>query len=186
MPPPRLAFAQIVFFGCAASIQAAGTGDPVDYAQRNDKFAAEPTIRPEVRAKEQAESLQNRRVGYPVVAQPTAPAADRRAALDVSEARPKTVLPAAAQQPAMRTMPMSAFSHRVSGLDAKDRMASPPMVAKYQDSLRAAAAINPGHYPVIEKPGLFARLNRFVFQRNRTPVPDAPVVSVSAGKPAQP
>ncbi len=178
--------AMVAFFVGASPMPVFGTSNTVDYAQRNEPFAVEPTIRPEVRAKEQAESLQTHRVDYPAMPMKPASVADRRSPLAVSEPRPKTVLPAVAQQPAVRTLPMNTLAHRVSSFDTKDRMASPPLVTKYQDSLRCATAINPGRYPVIEKQGLFARLNRFVFQRNRTPVTDAPVVSVNARKSAQP
>ena len=141
----------------------AGASNPAVAAERNETFDAGPTIRPEVRAKTQAESLQNRRVDYPALPQTPAPTADRRAPLNVGETRPKSVLPADVRPPAVRTPQLNTLSHRVSGLDPKDRLTSPPLVSKYQDSLRAAASLRPGRSPVIEKPGWFARLNRFFF-----------------------
>jgi hypothetical protein len=183
MKPSGATFAMLVFSCAVAAMRAAGAGQPADLAKRNETYAAAPTITPEVRAKEGAETLQNRRVDFSVreKAEPAVPA-DRRAAVEVNEARAKTVLPTESSRPAARTKAMSALNHRVSDLDPKDRLAPPTTVAKYQDGMRGATTIGAGGAVVIEKPGLFSRLNRFVFQRHRVPAAGAPIVSVRTGK----
>lgn len=173
-------FVMVMILPATSAIHAANPGAPVDYLQRNEKFAPAPTVNPAVRTPETVQSLQARRVDQPVVEKNSTGASDQRAALELAESQPKTVRQFDAHSPAAAPMTMSTLNHRPSAIEPKASLKSPPLVSKYQDGMKNAATLTPA--PVFKKRVTSGGLNRFVPHKGAGESTDIPVVTVSDGK----
>ncbi len=159
-------FATSVFF-CARAWAADATS-PVDAAQRNTPYAPGTTgIAPPKKAPVTNEVLQEKRVDKTMIDKRTAPLSDRRAAVEIQEARPKNVKEKDSRRPETVDQPTSAFNHRTAAITTRDDTTKPPTVAKYQDSLTAASASNMARFPAMDR-ATGAKINRFVFRKNPT------------------
>lgn len=174
-------FFLIAIFALGAGARAADATSPIDYTQRNTPFAPGTTApATESRAPEKNESLQERRVEKNVVDKAKAPVGDRRAAVEISETKSKTVIEKSTLPTEKRTHVPSAFDHRESGITTKEEAMPSTRVAKYQDSLSAASATNMARFPALGK-ATTGKINRFVFRKN-----GAEPTGVTAGAPVVP
>src|SRR6476659_1460558 len=81
------------FSACVLSLHAADATSPVDYTQRNDPFApgSNAAATPAKKTPATNANVQDKRVEKNVIERQTAPLGDRRAGIDVKEAREKSV-----------------------------------------------------------------------------------------------
>jgi hypothetical protein len=131
-------------------------------------------------------AVQNKRVEKTTLEKQPAAVGNRRAAIDVQEARVKNVREKNSSRPAALDQTVSTFDHRVAPMATGSDTTRPPMVAKYQDGLKAASIANMAQYPAIDR-ATTAKFNRFVFRKNSPdPAPvtgGAPVTRVGGGLP---
>lgn len=164
----------------------ARAADPakVDYTGRNAPFAAAVGVTPDKRAPELNSSLQNRRVEPAVVDKKSAAVGERRAGIDLTETREKTIVGKDSRQPEVRERILSSYDHRESRIKTSTPAEKPPIVTRYQDSLSSASATNMARFPALDR-ATSVRINRFVFRKNESPgtgaASTAPVVSAARG-----
>jgi len=166
--------------GGLATGRAADATRPVDYAQRDTAFAAAATVTPDTKTPQLDTALQDRRVEPITIDKKPSALGDRRAAIDVQEARDKTVREKDSHRPEADERTMSAFNHRESSITTGAEAKKPELVSKYQSSLTAASASNMARYPAVGA-ATAAKINRFVFRKN---APDSAVAL--DGAPATP
>jgi hypothetical protein len=168
------------------SARAADATTPVDYTQRNGAFAPGATVPIEKKTLPTADALQNRRVDLPTVDKVPATVGDRRAAIDVTEARPKQVRSNDTRRPEASAPVLNPFNHREAAITTSGDTTKPPMVAKYQDSLTVGNATKVERLPANAR-GTTARINRFVFRKNpaepTAALEGATVTPVAGGSP---
>lgn len=153
--------------------RAADATRPIDSTNRNTPFAPEAGVKPPVQSPAVVEGIQGKRVAPGVVEQKSSPLGDRRAAIDVNEARPKTVQPKASKSPEASVPTRNALGEKRSEI-ATSTQVNPPHVAKYQESLVAASATNMARFPAVGA-DTTAKLNRFVFRKNAGEPVDSPL-----------
>lgn len=166
----RSAFVVFASFSvCTPTVRAADATTPVDYTQRNAPFAPSPggTVAPARQTPQGNAAVQDKRFDKAVVDKKTAPLADRRAEVDVTEAREKNVREKDSHRPEAETIRRSSFDHRTAGIATGGEKTRPQTVAKYQDSLTSATATNMAKYPAMDR-ATAAKINRFVFRKNPT------------------
>jgi len=165
---PHLAFLATV---CAVvgAARATEATRPVDPAERNTPFAPAATVTPDKQAPAANTNarLQERRFETTIVDRPTSPLSGQRAAIDIRETREKNVREADSHRPERKEQPVSAYNHRESRISTSTGTSTPPMVAKYQESLTAASASNMARFPAMDG-ATSAKINRFVFRKNPT------------------
>lgn len=149
---------------------------PVDYTQRNTAFAPTTTVAPEKKAPEVDSAMQDKRFDTSVVDKKPAAVGDRRAAIDLKEARDKTIREKDSHRPEVVAQPTSAYNHREAAISTTGDTKKPPTVSKYQDSLSAASASNMARFPALDQ-ATGAKINRFVFRKN---APDTAAADASA------
>jgi hypothetical protein len=185
--PSLLAATGLSLLGGLAARGADAT-TPVDYTQRNDTFAPAATVTPEKQGLKRADSVQEKRVEKNTIEKQPAAVGDRRAAINVEEAREKNVREKQSSRPATVEPPRSVFDHREAAITTAADTRKPPVVAKYQDSLAAASASNMARFPALDR-ATAAKVNRFVFRKNApepSPVTgDASVTPAAGGSPVQ-
>ena len=157
----------LVAWTCVAAARAADATAPIDYTQRNAPFAPASSVAPEKQTPQANETLQSKRVPTTTVDKTMSPVGDRRSAIDMKEAREKTVREKESQRPEKTEQPTSAFNQRRAVISTADNTTKPPTVAKYQDSLAAASASNMARFPAFDG-ATTAKINRFVFRKNPT------------------
>ena len=166
--------------------RAADATTPIDYTQRNGAFAPGATVPVQKKTLPTADTLQNRRVEMPTVERTPAVVGERRAAIDVTEARPKEIRANESRRPEASAPVLNAFNHRPAGITTSGDTTRPPMVAKYQDALTAANATKVERMSAAGG-GTTARINRFVFRKNPTEssaaLEGATVTPVAGGSP---
>lgn len=143
---------------------AADATRPIDYTDRNATFAPDAAMKPATRSPVIADELQRKRVNPPTVDQTTTPAGERRTPLEVVEAGEKRVQPKAKITPEKTVPNPSALGQKRAGINVTNTV-TPPLVAKYQDSLVAARAANTAYFAALDQQTT-ARINRFVFRKN--------------------
>ncbi len=173
-------FRVIVFASlCSGAVmaRAADATTPVDYTQRNAPFATAggASVAPPKQTPATNEAVQEKRFEKTTIEKTPAPIADRRAAVDVKEARDKTVREKDSRRPETIDQPTSAYNHRAAAISTAANTSKPPTVAKYQDSLAAASVSNMARFPALDH-AASAKINRFVFRKN----PGEPAVSTEA------
>jgi hypothetical protein len=166
------------------SLQAEPTA-PVDLSLRNAPFAPAAGIAPEKKSPAIDDAVQDKRVDKTVVEKTPAAVGDRRAAIDVQEARDKNVREKDSHRPEAVAQPMNAFNHREATLATTTDAKKPETIARYQDGLKAASTANMARFPALGG-ATTAKINRFVFRKN-APAPspitgDAPVVPAAGGE----
>ena len=152
-----------------AAARAADATSPVNAAQRNAPFApgAAAASTPAKKTPVTNEVVQEKRVEKATINKLTSPLAERRAALEIQEARPKNVQEKDSRRPETVEHTTSTFNHRSAAITTADDTTKPPTVAKYQDSLTAASATNMARFPALDR-ATGAKINRFVFRKNPT------------------
>ena len=158
-----IVIAQVCFGLTAAHGSDATT--PIDYAQRNAPFAPGASVTPDKKAITADTALAEKRVDKTVVDKQPAAVGDRRAAIDVGETRAKTVRDKDSRRPETVEEPRSAFDHRAAAISTAGDTQKPPLVTKFQDSLKAASATNMARFPALDH-ATTAKINRFVFRKN--------------------
>src|SRR4051794_19628318 len=128
----------------ATAVRAADATTPIDFTQRNAPFAPAGSVTPDKKTPETNSSVQDKRVEKNVVDKKPAAVGDRRAGIDVSEARDKNIREKDSHRPEKLDQPMSNFDHREAPISTSADTKKPQMVAKYQDDLTAANAIKVG------------------------------------------
>lgn len=162
--PGRIACASLTLIG-ATAVRAADATSPVDYTQRNTPFAPTAPVVPVKKAPETNAVVQEKRVDKTVVDKKPAAVGDRRAAVDVTETREKTIRDKDSRRPETVERSLSAFNHREASMSTAADTNKPPMVTKYQESLTSASATNMARFPALSG-ATGAKINRFVFRKN--------------------
>ena len=185
--PGLIVFASLTLTG-ATTARAADATTTVDAAQRNTPFAPEASITPDKKTPETDSTVQDKRVDKTVLDKKPATVGDRRAPIDVTEARDKNVRDKDSRTPEKVEQPLSQFNHRESGISTADSTKKPPTVSKYQDSLTSASATNMARFPALAG-ATGAKLNRFIFRKNApekaTALEGAPITPAAGGAAAQ-
>ena len=165
-------------------LRAADATAPIDYTQRNATFAPEGSVAAEKRQPETNARIQDKRVEPGTVDRKPAAVGDKRAAIDVEEAKEKRIREKDSRTPGKVEQPDSRFNHREATVSTGADTRKPAMVAKYQDSLNAASASNMARFPALDQ-ATGAKLNRFVFRKNpeeqANAVSGAPVTPAAGG-----
>lgn len=166
-----------VFF---STIARAADAAKVDYSERNTLFAPAAGVVPDQRAPQTNESLQNRRVKPVTIDKKDSVVGDRRAPIDLAEAREKNVIGKDSHRPETRERELSSFDRRESRIRTSDQREKPPLVMRYQASLTSASATNMSRFPALDQ-ATTARVNRFVFRKNEAVGSLAAAAVVPAG-----
>lgn len=153
----------------ALGLRAADATTPIDYTQRNSPYApgSSTEVTPEKQKPKIDETVQEKKVDKTTIDKRTAPQGDKRAAIDMTEAREKNVREKDSHRAETQKIeqPTSTYNHRESRFSTKEDTTKPPTVTKYQDGLTAASATNMARFPAMDK-ATGARINRFVFRKN--------------------
>lgn len=152
---------------CLLDARAADATSPVDYTSRNGPFTPAPTVAPEKKTPQRDSAVQDKRVEMKRFDRSESALGDKRAPIELKEAREKQVREVNSHRPAADEQPRSAMNHREAQISTAADTRKPPMVAKYQDSLTAASAVNMARFPAMDQ-AAGARINRFVFRKNGT------------------
>lgn len=167
--------------------RAADATRPIDYTDRNAIFAPEATVKPETRSPVIADEIQRKRVNPPMVDKATVPAGERRTPLEVVEAREKRVQSKVIIAPEKTVPDPSALGQKRSSITVANTI-TPPLVAKYQDSLVAASAASTAHFAALDQ-RTTSKINRFVFRKNGADPTGsaigAPVIPAAGGSPTR-
>lgn len=155
-----------VGFACAGDATT-----PVDLAQRNSPFAPSGSVTPDKKTPETNSTVQEKRVDKTTVDKKQSTVGERRAPIEMTEARDKNVREKDSHRPEKIEQPTSAFNHRDARYSTAEDTKRQPMVTKYQDSLTSASATNMARFPALGN-ATGAKLNRFVFRKNG---PETPV-----------
>jgi HD superfamily phosphohydrolase len=167
-----IVLAGLTVIGLAAA-RAADATSPVDYTQRNTPYNPGATVVPDKKTPEKNEVLQDKRFDKTTVDKKPAAVGDRKAPVDVKEARDKAVKEKDSHRPEKIEQPMSRFDHREATISTADESTrKPETVSKYQESLTSASATNMARFPALDR-ATTAKINRFVFRKN---APDAATV----------
>ena len=143
-----------------------------DPSQQADKVAPGPDTTKPVESIElkRDDRVQNSRAVLPgLIDEPRAPMADRRAPIDVTETRDKTIIDHKVAPVA--TEPLAHQESRFNGQLAPAQLRPTDifptsMVEKYETGLRNADTASRLSQPTVAKATSFDKLNRFVFRRN--------------------
>jgi hypothetical protein len=171
-------------FACASAAHAADATTPIDYTQRNTPFAPSGpgAVAPDKQnPADNPAAVGDKRVEKTTVEKKTAPLGERRAPIDMGEAREKNIRDKESRRPEKIDRPESALNHQPAAISTADDTKKPPTVAKYQDSLSAASASNMARFPALDK-ATGAKINRFVFRKN--PVESGAVAAGATVTPA--
>lgn len=148
------------------SARAADATSPVDYTQRNEAYAPAASVPVQKKEMPKAEALQSRKVEKQVNDRKLLDApGERRAGIEMGEAREKNVVDKDVRQPEKLERQISAYNQKASSITTAGDTTKPPTVAKFQDSLSAASATNMARFPALDG-ATGAKINRFVFRKN--------------------
>ena len=161
----RLSVFVSLLFGAFSIGRTAEATQPIDYAQRNDAFAPAATVTPGAKTPQLDSTVQDKRVETTTLDKKSSALGDRRAAIDMQEAREKNVREKDSHRPETIEQPMSAFNHREATMATAIDTKKPPLVTKFQDSLTSASATNMARFPAAGGAAT-AKINRFVFRKN--------------------
>ena len=150
---------------CVAPACAADATSPVDYTQRNAPYAPAGSVSPDKKTPETNTTVQEKRVEKITIEKQTSAIGERRAAVEMKEAREKNVREKDSRRPEKIDQPTSAYNHRPAAISTAADTTKPPSVTKYQDSLTAASTSNMARFPAVDG-ATGAKINRFVFRKN--------------------
>jgi len=145
--------------------RAADAIQPIDYSQRDTIFAPAATITPGTKTPQVDSAVQDKRVETATFDKKSSPLSDRRAAIDVQEAREKNIREIDSHRPELREQTMSTLNHRESSIVTGGDSKKPELVSKYQDSLTSASTSNMARFPATDR-ATAGKINRFVFRKN--------------------
>ena len=168
--PGLIVFGGLTLAG-AMIARAADATSPVDYAQRNTPFAPAATVAPAKQLPETNATVQEKRVDKTLVDKKPAAVGERRAAIELQEAREKTIRVKDSHRPEKLEQPMSALNHREASMSTAADSNRPQLITTYQDGLTSASATNMARFPAMDR-ATGAKINRFVFRKN---APDSAV-----------
>lgn len=158
----------VILFALGVGVAPACAADatsPVDYTQRNAPFAPAGSLAPDKKTPEANPAVQDKRVEKTTLEKQPAAIGERRAAVEIKEARDKNVREKNSSRPEKIHQPTSAYNHRLAAISTAADTTKPPTVAKYQDSLTAASVTNMARFPALDG-ATNAKINRFVFRKN--------------------
>ncbi|MEO6244962.1 MAG: hypothetical protein ABIQ12_05970 [Opitutaceae bacterium] len=150
---------------CVSPLRAADATTPVDYTQRNAPFAPAASVSAEKKTPETNSAVQDKRFEKTTVEKKSSSLSERRAPMDIKEAREKNVREKDSRRPEKIDQPTSTYNGRQATISTAADTTKPPVVAKYQDSLAAASATNMARFPALDG-ATGAKINRFVFRKN--------------------
>lgn len=159
-----IVLASLTLMGLAAA-RAADATTPVDYTQRNSPYTPGATVEPEKKTPEKNEVVQDKRFDKTTIDKKPAAVGDRRAPVEVKEARDKNVREKDSRRPEKVEQSMSKYNHREAAISPTDETKKPETVTKYQESLTSASATNMARFPALDR-ATGAKINRFVFRKN--------------------
>lgn len=146
--------------------RAADATSPIDYTQRNTPYAPGGSVAPQKQSPASNRAVQqDKRVEKPEIEKSLAPVGERRAGIGVTETREKPVREKDSRRPDVVEHKASAYDHKTASVSTGANTTSPPMVARYNDSMTAASATNMARFPAVER-ATTAKINRFVFRKN--------------------
>jgi len=173
----RLAPLSLLAAVLCAGLPAARAQDTakVDAAKQAERFAPSPdTARPVERIDNKRDDrVQDARAALAgLIDEPTAALADRRAPVDVSETREKTIVER--KDAPLATTPLERKDSPLNGQAARDQFQSATgayrnagtVAEKYQQGLREAESARARLQPDLGRQTTFDQLNRFVYKRN--------------------
>lgn len=149
----------------AGSGRGADATTPIDYTQRNSPFAPSGTYSAEKQTPAGNSTVQEKRVETSTVEKKPATVGERRASIDLKEAKEKQVREKDSRRPEKIEVPNSAYNHQQATISTGADTTKPPVVAKYQDKLTSASATNMARFPALDG-ATGAKINRFVFRKN--------------------
>lgn len=159
-----IVLASLTVMGLAAA-RAADATTPVDYTQRNTPYAPGASVEPDKKTPEKNETLQEKRFDKTTVEKKPAAVGDRRAPVELKEAKDKNVKEKDSHRPEKVEQSMSKYNHREASISTTDETKKPETVTKYQESLTSASATNMARFPALDR-ATSAKINRFVFRKN--------------------
>jgi uncharacterized protein len=122
-------------------------------------------VSPDKKTPETNTTVQEKRVEKITIEKQTSAIGERRAAVEMKEAREKNVREKDSRRPEKIDQPTSAYNHRPAAISTAADTTKPPSVTKYQDSLTAASTSNMARFPAVDG-ATGAKINRFVFRKN--------------------
>jgi len=152
----------VVFAGLARGADAT---TPIDYTQRNASFTPLGGYSADKQTPATNSSVQEKRVETATVEKKPAVVGERRAAIELKEAREKQVREKDSHRPEKIDVPNSTYNHQQAVISTGTAATKPPLVAKFQDKLASASATNMARFPAIDGAS-GAKINRFVFRKN--------------------
>lgn len=163
LPLARLA----IFCAGGALAGAADATSPVDATQRNQAFGVSTTVAPEKQSPaDRANSrVMEQKYETGTVEKKLAPVGGERAAIELREARDKTVIEKDSSRPEAKERQLSSYNQRPATISTGADTRKPPTVTRYQESLTAASASNMARFPALDR-ATSAKINRFVFRKN--------------------
>ncbi|HEY0944846.1 MAG TPA: hypothetical protein VGD81_06245 [Opitutaceae bacterium] len=165
----------------AAPAMRADDPSRVDAAKRSESFAPPATtVAPGKRELPKAEAVQERRAAAPEkVEKKSAPAAGRRAAVDLEESREKTIIDKQTRpRPEAPPRELNAWNKEPARIQPGATAKPPEFVERYQSRMKDAAAAASQSKPELEKRTTFSSLNRFVFRKNQ---PEGDTITPAGG-----
>jgi hypothetical protein len=186
-PRPLLAAAAL----CAGlAVVRAEDAAKIDPARQAEQFAPGPdNARPTEKIEQQrAERVQDARAALAGLRdEPTAPLADRRAPIDVTETREKNLVER--KDAPLATTPIERKDSPLSGQTARDQFQpdgslyrnAGAVAEKFQQGIRDAELARARLQPDLGRQTTFDRLNRFVFKRNGPGTPEGGALVTAAG-----
>lgn len=162
-----------VVLAALVAVSSVRADDPskVDATKRSESFAPPATaVEPEKREMPRAEVLEERRAPTAEkVEKDTAAVAERRAAVDVTESREKTIIEKKARpKPEAPPRDVNRWSGEKARIQPSDTKTKPELVERYQGRMKDATAAASQQKPQLEKRATFSSLNRFIFRRNQS------------------
>lgn len=152
----------------AFSARGADATTPIDYTQRNAPYApGAKDVDADTRKPEINEAAQKKRVTPGTIEKKPAAVGERRAPIDINEARDKTVIDKDTRKPEKREQPRSLRDGQLSRYSTTDDPRKPTAntVSKYQEALTAGNGVEIGKLPAGSKVTT-TKINRFVFRKN--------------------
>lgn len=168
----------------AFAARGADATTPIDYTQRNTPYTpGTRDVDAESRKPEINETTQQKRVTPETIEKKPAAVGDRRAPIDMKEARDKNVIDKNTRKPEKREQPKSSHDGQLSKYSTTNdpRKPTTTTVSRYQDSLKAGNGVEVGKLPAGSKVTT-TKINRFVFRKNGGELADS--ASRSAVTPA--
>lgn len=170
--------------GLAMASAQSTANSPLDPTQTSERFIPEASVTPEVKDKKTADQLQEKRYRNTreLRGKSTAPAADKRAPIDVTEKQEKNIRDKKQLPVETRTPEKSRYDGQRSRIQTANLFDTSGKVNRFQSYIKDAAPLTKTSEPYIEKRASLDSINRFAFRRNGIPANDS-IPITPAGRP---